>query len=112
MEKYELGNAALEQVAGGGYYASEHYTSESDVKYVVNVGDVVQVRNWFMIGTVTCRVTAVKAAKNGYNTGAPGMPGSANSGGWVDMYYCEETESCWYFPSGWYTRDMLEERKF
>lgn len=110
MEKYELGNAALEQVTGGGYYTKEFYTTEGEVKFVVNVGDVVQVQNWFLIGTVTCRVTAVKAVKVDCNTGVPGQPGSASSGGWVDMYYCEKTESCWYFPNSWYTRDGLELR--
>lgn len=112
MKPYELGNAALEQVSGGGYYPKEFYANENDVEFVVNVGDIVQVQNWFLIGTVTCRVTAVKTMECGSNTGAPGMPGSARSGGWVDMYYCEETESCWYFPSGWYTRDALELRPF
>ena len=112
MEKYELGNSALEKVCGGSFYTNEYYASKSAVQFIFKVGDVVEVQNWFGIGTVSCRIVAVEAEEVSCgSTGVPGMAGSASMHhGWIDKYYCQEQESHWYFPNGWYTRDMLQMR--
>lgn len=109
----ELNDDDLKQVVGGSFYDMEYFEKESDVKYLFKVGDVVEVRTLFYIGTVQCTITAVKSEwDESSSDGAPGVPGSAwYDAGFVDKYYCQEKESHWYFPNDWYTRDMIQKKQ-
>ena len=109
-KRNELTDEELSGVTGGDYYSTERYKSKENVEYIFEVGDIVEVRNWFYIGTVRCRITEVKIEWDEVcNTGAPGMPGTAfYDAGWIDKYYCQELENHWYFPNDWYPRSMLQ----
>ena len=108
----ELSDDELSQVTGGSYYSREYYKNENEVQFLFNIGDEVEVRNWFYIGTVRCKVVGRKKEYEFIeNTGAPGMPGGAYyNEGWVDYYDCQELESHWWFPNGWYDRSMIEKK--
>lgn len=106
-----LTDEELADVSGGKFYSLELFKNKSDVNYLFKVGDIVEVKNWFLVGTVRCRITGVRTEWQviGGNTGGPGMvDGDCQKEGWADSYYCQELESHWYFSNGWCGRDMLE----
>lgn len=106
----ELTSEELKEVTGGECYEMDYYDNENAVKFLFKVGDTVEVSNWFYVGTVKCKITAVKVEwEEGDCSGGPGMPGSAwHYAGYVDKYYCEEVENHWYFSNGWKTRDEIQ----
>lgn len=106
----ELTPEELNEVKGGVCHEMEYFDKESSVNFIFNVGDTVEVMNWFYIGSVKCKITAVTVEwEEGDCSGGPGMPGSAwHYAGFVDKYYCQEEESHWYFSNGWKTRDEIQ----
>ena len=105
----ELTPEELEMINGGEFYDKKFYPNANDVVFNAKVGDIVEVRNIFYIGTVQCKITAVKTEYESImNTGAPGIPGGPSYDGYIAMYYCESVEGHWYFFDGWYTAAMIE----
>ena len=108
----ELTPEELKEVTGGSCYDMQYCDKESDVQFLFKVGDTVEVSNWFYIGTVRCKITAIKAEwREADSSGGPGMPGTAwHNAGYVDKYYCQEEEEHWYFHNDWKMRDEIQKK--
>lgn len=106
----ELNDEKLKDVAGGSFYSLKFYKTPEEVQFVHKIGDTVEIKTIFGIGTVRCRITDVKADYFELNnSGFPGIPGSTNfAWGYIDLYFCEELESHWHFRNEWKRRSEIE----
>lgn len=106
----ELSDDELKQISGGTYYDPLFCENESDVTYIAEVGDLVEVYSGFLFGTVQCRVVDRRIVwYETHNTGAPGIV-AVNVRGYRDEYRVQETKNHWYFylNDDWLPRDDIE----
>ena len=106
----ELSDDELKQISGGAYHETVLFKNESDVNYIFNVGDIVQVYSGWLFGTVACRITDRHIVwYETHNTGGPGIY-AINVSGYRDEYKVQELESHWYFyyNDEWLPRDDIE----
>ena len=106
----ELSDDELKQISGGRYPDNVYYKNESDVKYVHNIGDTVEVYSGWLFGTVRCRITDRRVVwYETHNTGGPGIY-ALNVRGYRDEYKVHEIEDHWYFylNDDWLPRDDIE----
>ena len=106
----ELSEDELKEISGGKYHETVLFQNESDVNYIYNIGDYVQVYSGWLFGTVLCRVVDRHIVwYETHNTGAPGIV-AANVRGYRDEYKVQEVEDHWYFylNDEWLPRDDIE----
>ena len=106
----ELSDDELKQISGGTYHESVYYKNESDVTYIHNIGDTVEVYSGWLFGTVQCKIVDRRIVwYETHNTGGPGIY-AFNVRGYRDEYKVQELESHWYFylNNEWLPRDDIE----
>ena len=93
-----LNDEELNSVVGGAYNQMVYSKNESDVKFIYNIGDMVEVavNAAFGFATQSARVTDREV--------------HWDCGAFYDAYYCQMTEEHWYCQSGWRARYKLEAR--
>ena len=108
----ELSEDELVQITGGRFYDDEYHENQSDVTYIFNIGDEVEVNSGWLFGTVRCKVVDRKIVWfETHNTGAPGIP-AFNVRGYRDEYLVQELEDHWYFylNNEWLPRNEIQVR--
>lgn len=106
----ELSDDELKQVSGGSYPDNVYWENESDVKYIHNIGDEVEVYSGWLFGTVRCKIVDRHIVWfETHNTGAPGVP-AFNVEGYRDEYKVKELVSHWYFyyDDEWVPRNDIQ----
>ena len=110
----ELSDDELREISGGLYYTDEYHKNKSDVSFLFNVGDYVEVYSGWMFGTVHCRIEDRRIVwYETSNTGAPGVY-VGDVKGYRDEYLVKETEDHWFFylNNEWVRRKDIQIRKF
>lgn len=106
----ELSDDELKQISGGTYHESVCYKNKSDVTYIHNIGDIVEVYSGWLFGTVQCKIVDRRIVwYETHNTGGPGIY-AINLSGYRDEYQVQEIENHWYFylNNDWLPRDDIE----
>ena len=106
----ELSDEELKQISGGTYHANVYFKNRSEVTYIHNIGDIVEVYSGWLFGTVRCKIVGRRVVwYETHNTGGPGIYVS-NVSGYRDEYQVQELESHWYFyfNGEWMPRDNIE----
>ena len=108
----ELSDDELKEITGGSYYDDEYHENQSDVSYIFNIGDEVEVASGWLFGTVRCKVVGRRIRWfETNNTGGPGIY-ALNVRGYRDEYQIQELESHWYFymNGDWLPRSSIQVR--
>ena len=106
----ELTDDELKQISGGTYNESVYYENESDVSYIYEIGEEVEVYSGWLFGTVRCRIVDRHIVWfETHNTGGPGIY-ALNVRGYRDEYKVQELEDHWYFylNNEWLPRDDIQ----
>lgn len=108
----ELSDEELKEITGGEYYDLECHEKQSDVTYLFDIGNEVEVNSGWGFGTVRCKVVGRRIAW--YETNTTGTPGIyvANVRGYRDEYQVYELENHWYFylNNEWLPRSDIQVR--
>ena len=106
----ELSEDEIKEISGGKYHEVVYYETESEVKFIHEIGDIVEVYSGWLFGTVRCRITDRRIVWfETHSTGGPGIY-AFNVRGYIDEYKVQELESHWYFylNGDWLPRDDIE----
>lgn len=97
----KMSDDSLDAVSGGTFLGLESKADASQVTYVFQVGDIVDVK-CMGFTSVRCRIT-----KLGTESDIVSNPGGVAQNVFVDTYYCEKLDSNPFFLNGWKDRDQI-----